>query len=360
MKYNTYIEDVPVYVPGVTTEELIKTHGFSKEEIVKLSSNENPLGPSPLAVSAVKREAENVHIYPDNTYALLKEKIAHKVGVSPENIAVGNGSSEIFLFLALVFLNDNTSLITSRHTFQIYRISGKIVGANVKLVPMKNYRYDLDGIRNAIDESVRLIYICNPNNPTGTYLTHREVEEFLESIPDDVIVVFDEAYYEYVTAEDYPVSVNFINRKNVVIIRTFSKIYGIAGLRLGYAITTPEIIEKFEHVRFPFNVSKLAQAAGIASLDDKQHVLNSRMSNEKNKVRMYKKFDEIGVKYLPTQGNFIYIETTERGGEIFKRLLEYGIIVRPLDAFGLPYGIRVTIGNDIQTERFLKAFEKIL
>ncbi len=360
MKFNTYIEEVPVYIPGVTAEELAKSHGFSGDEIVKLSSNENPLGPSPLAINAIKKEASSGHIYPDNSYKMLKEKIAEKTGVRAENIAVGNGSSEIFLFLSLVFLNDNSTLVTSRHTFQLYRISGKIVGADVRLVPMKDYRYDLEAIKNSIDGNVRAVYICNPNNPTGTYLSHEEVREFLDSVPDDVIIVFDEAYYEYVTAEDYPVTTDFIDRGNVVIIRTFSKIYGIAGLRLGYAITSPEIVEKFEHVRFPFNVSRVAQAAGIASLDDEEHVLRSRSSNERNRVRMYKKFEELGVKYLPSQGNFVYVQTHEKGIEIFNRLLEYGVIVRPLDAFGLPEGIRVTVGDDYQTHRFLEAFEKVL
>lgn len=361
MKYNTYIEEVPVYVPGVTTEELGKSHGIPKEEIVKLSSNENPLGPSPVAAEAVKNEIQVLNIYPDNTYSELKMALSQKIGVKPENIAVGNGSSEIFLFLSLAFLNENCTLVTSRHTFQIYKISGKIVGSKVIQVPMrKGLKIDLEGILSSITRDTSIVYICNPNNPTGSYLTKEEVEYFLEQVPEDILVVFDEAYYEYVTASDYPETINYIDYGNVVIIRTFSKIYGLAGLRLGYAITSPEIIEKFEHVRFPFSVSRPAVVAGIAALQDTLHVQRSRASNERNKFKMYKKFDELGVKYISSQGNFIYLETKIRGKRLFEMLLNYGIIVRPLDAYELPMGIRVTIGNDHETERFLSALEDVI
>ncbi len=361
MKYNTYIEEVPVYVPGVTTEELVKSHRIPKEKIVKLSSNENPLGPSPVAIEAVKSEAQTLNIYPDNTYTELKKALAKKIGVKPENIAVGNGSSEIFLFLSLSFLNENRTLVTSKHTFQIYKISGKIVGANVIQVPMRDeLKINLDGILSAITEDTSVVYICNPNNPTGSYLTKGEIENFLDNVPEDVVVVFDEAYYEYVTADDYPETIDYIDRGNVVIIRTFSKIYGLAGLRLGYAITSPEIIEKFEHVRFPFSVSRPAAAAGIAALQDTLHVQRSRASNERNKFKMYKKFEELGVKYIPTQGNFIYVETEIPGKRLFEMLLNYGIIVRPLDAYELPMGIRVTIGSDNETDRFLSALKDVI
>ena len=361
MKFNAYIEEVPVYVPGVTAESLVKSRGFSLDEIAKLSSNENPLGPSPFAVEASRYELNRVNLYPDNTYSELKRAIAEHVDLPPEMVYVGNGSSEIFLFLSLAFLNEKSNIVTSKHTFQIYKISGRIVGADVIQVPMReDMTIDLEGILASINNDTRIVYICNPNNPTGTYLSEREIREFIENVDRDTIVVFDEAYYEYVTADDYPDTKKFLEQGNVVIIRTFSKIYGLAGLRLGYALTTPEIIEKFEHVRYPFSVSRVARAAGIAALKDRNHVEQSRESNERNKLKMYKKFDELGVKYYPSQGNFVYIETKIRGSEIFKKLLDYGVIVRPLDAYDLPMGIRVTVGDDWQTEKFLEAFERVI
>ena len=361
MKFNPYIEEVPVYVPGVTAESLVKSRGFSLDEIVKLSSNENPLGPSPFAVEAARYELNRVNLYPDNTYNDLKKAIAENIGLPPEMVYVGNGSSEIFLFLSLAFLNEKSNIVTSKHTFQIYKISGRIVGADVIQVPMReDLTINLERISQSVNENTRIIYICNPNNPTGTYLSESEVKRFIESVDQDVIIVFDEAYYEYVTADDYPDTRKFIDRGNIVIIRTFSKIYGLAGLRLGYALTSPEIIEKFEHVRFPFSVSRVARAAGIAALKDTNHVQQSRESNERNKLKMYKKFEELGVKYYPSQGNFVYIETWMKGSEIFKKLLNYGVIVRPLDAYDLPMGVRVTVGDDLQTDKFLEAFERVI
>ncbi|MGI6453781.1 MAG: histidinol-phosphate transaminase [Syntrophomonadaceae bacterium] len=347
------------YVPGKPIDEVRRELGI--DEIIKLASNENPLGASPKGVAAVREALADLHLYPDANCFNLKKKLAAALEVSQDGLIIGNGSDELLKLIAETFLSPGDTVIYPDPSFAEYEFTAKIMGAECKIVPLVDFKLDLDGILAAIDQKTKIVYICNPNNPTGTIVTADELERFMQKVPNDVLVIFDEAYYEYVASQDYISGLNYVKQGfNAIVLRTFSKIYGLAGLRVGYGITTPEIARAVERVTEPFNVNLLAQAAAVAALDDVEHVTQSKQVNLSGIKYLYEEFDKLGLKYVETQSNFIFADMGQDSQNIFQQLLAKGVIIRPGYIFGFPTFIRVTVGNERENQIFIKALKEVL
>lgn len=346
------------YVPGRPIKDVMKEYGL--DHVVKLASNENPLGPSPKAVTAIQQILQELHRYPDGAALDLRAALADHVGLPEAAIFVGNGSDEVIKMIAETFLQPGDEMIVPFPSFSQYDFGAKVMDATIVHVPLqKGFEYDLVAMRELVNEHTKLIYLCLPNNPTGTYLTHTEVLKFVESLPEQVIVACDEAYLEYVDTPDPVRSIDLIRAGYPVLsLRTFSKIYGLAGLRLGYTLGHPDLIHYLHQVREPFNVNAVAQAAAIAALTDDEHLANSRAANQQGKEQVYKRLTDLGVPYIQTQGNFMLIEVGD-GSKVFQALQEHGIIVRA--GFpGIPEYIRVSIGTVAENEQFLVALVEAL
>ncbi|MBC7074889.1 MAG: histidinol-phosphate transaminase [Syntrophomonadaceae bacterium] len=347
------------YVPGKPIEEVKRELGL--EDIIKIASNENPLGPSPQALKAVQENLNQIHFYPDSNCYHLKKKLSSFTGIEEEGILVGNGSDELLKLIAETFLNRGDEVVFAVPSFVEYEFTAVIMGAECITVPLVGFKHDLRAMREAVSDKTKIIYICNPNNPTGTIVDADEVDDFMAHIPDDVLVIFDEAYYEYVENRNYANSLKYIkDNRNVITLRTFSKVYGLAGLRIGYALTTPFIAQAVERVTEPFNVNMLAQLAAIAALDDQEHVEKSRQMNFEGKQYLYSEFDKMGLNYIETDANFIFVDTGKDSQEVFGELLRKGIIVRTGDIFGFPTFIRVTIGTQEENARFIDGLRGVL
>lgn len=347
------------YIPGKPIEEVKRELGLT--DIIKLASNENPLGPSPKAMAAVSDIIKDLHLYPDANCFDLKRKLAAIYNVPEKGILIGNGSDELLKLLAETFLEKDDQVIFAQPTFSEYQFVSRIMGAECIEVPLKGYTHDLSAMLDAISIKTKMLVICNPNNPTGTMVSSRQIKDFMEQVPDDVIVVFDEAYQEYVESPEYASGLEFIKEgRNVLVARTFSKIYGLAALRVGYALTTPAIAQAVERVTEPFNVNMPAQAAALAALDDQEHVTRSQQLNSQGKQYLYGEFNRMGLEYIPTEANFILVDTGNNCQGVFKNLLKLGVIVRTGDNFGYPNCIRVTVGTPEQNQRFIKSLEKVL
>lgn len=347
------------YIPGKPAEEVQRELGLT--DIVKMASNENPLGPSPLASAAVREALNSLHIYPDSNCYYLREKLAQVLGIEEKGILIGNGSDEILRLIAETFIGPDDEVILAHPTFVEYEFTALVMGADCVEVPLKDYRHDLVAMRDAVSNRTKIIYICNPNNPTGTIVTRQEVESFLDSLPENVIVVMDEAYGEYNESADFPNSLKYVQEgRNVIVLRTFSKIYGLAALRVGYGLTCPTIASLIERVREPFNVNLLAQKAAAAALEDTRHAAASRANNKAGKEFLCQALDEMGLEWIPSQANFLLVDTGRDGRWVFENLLKTGVIVRSGDAYGYPNHIRVTIGLPRDNERFIKALKSIL
>ena len=343
------------YSPGKPLDELERELGI--HGAVKLASNENPLGPSPKALAALDEKKETVHLYPDGGAHDLTRALADRWKVSGKQIVVGNGSDEIISLLVKTFVSPGEEAVMADHTFVMYKLA--VTGGHGVCVevPLKDWRHDLPAMARAVTGRTRVVFVCNPNNPTGTMVTRDEVREFMAAVPDDVIVVFDEAYYEYVRDPHYPDTLDYVRQNRpVVVLRTFSKIYGLAGLRIGYGITTPEIVEYLHRVRNPFNANTLAQVAARAALGDEQHVAASRALNEAEMASVDNGLRALGLAPLPSQANFLFFDTHRNGRDVFDRLLREGIIVRHLGGSML----RVTIGRPEENRRFLKALSHVM
>ena len=354
------LKDVKPYVPGKPIEELKRELGI-EEEIVKLSSNESSAGTSPKALEAMKKSIEEMYLYPDDVCYYLKRGIAKHLSVAEDNLIMGNGSVEIILYAPLAYLSPEDEFITGEQAFLIGKISAKVMGAKFVGIPEKDYRHDLNAIRNAVTEQTKIIYVDNPCNPLGTKLSKKEIEDFVYSIPDGILIILDEAYYEFVRDEDFPDSTKFIKEgKNVLILRTFSKIYGLAGSRIGYGIGPPEIVSTISKTRIPFNVNRLGQIGALAALDDEEHIKRTLKVIGEGKEYLTKEFEKIGIFYIPTCTNFLTIKTNIDGEKLFMELLKKGIIVRPLAGYGIPEFVRVTIGTMEQNERFIKTLKETL
>ncbi|WP_457679826.1 histidinol-phosphate transaminase [Thermovibrio sp.] len=356
-----HIKKVKVYEPGKPEEELKRELGL--KEIVKLASNENPLGPCPMAVRAIVEDLKNLHRYPDGNSYYLKKKLSEKLSVRPENIFLGLGSNEALDTISRAYLRPGLNAVYSEKSFAVYPIIVQLSGAEHRVVKMKdNYYVDLKAHLDAIDENTAVVFIANPNNPTGTAFSKSEFEDFLKNFPDDVLLVLDEAYYEYAVGSGFPVpnGMDYIYEKNVVVTRTFSKIYGLAGLRLGYAVAKEEIIEDMNRIRQPFNVTRPAQVGGAAALDDKMFVKHSQVVNEEGKRYLYKEFEKLGLEYVPTCANFILVNVGFPSREVFSRLLRKGVIVRAMDGYGFPTHIRVTVGTMRENIYFINKLTEVL
>jgi histidinol-phosphate aminotransferase len=355
-----FLKRISPYKPGRPIEEVARILNL-KGEIIKLASNENPLGPSPLAVQALQKGATESSLYPDDSCFYLKKKLAHKLGIEPENIFVGNGSVEILPLITLAYVDPEHSAVASQGAFIWFRIAAQIAAAELIETPMRDYRHDLEAMLKAIKKNTRLVYVANPNNPTGTIVTRAEVERFFKNIPEDILVVMDEAYFEYIDDPDYPQSFRYLREgRNILILRTFSKIYGLAGVRLGYGIARPEVIASLSKLRISFNVNRLSQLAGTAALDDDEHAQRSRVVNEAGKKYLYDAYKKLGLFYLPTHANFIFVDFGKDSQLIFEALQKKGIITRTIKEYGFPNALRITIGSEGQNRRLIKALQEIL
>ncbi|MGI5921390.1 MAG: histidinol-phosphate transaminase [Syntrophomonadaceae bacterium] len=353
------IFSIKPYVPGKPIDEVKRELGL--EDIIKLASNENPLGPSPAAVAAISTALPKLQLYPDANCYYLKAKIAAVTGLNQDNVVIGNGSDELLKLIAETFLNKDDNIIFANPSFSEYEFTARIMGAQCIAVPLTNFTHDLDAMVQAITPQTKLIYICNPNNPTGTIVTSEQTDAFMRQIPEDILVIFDEAYYEYVDSKSYSSGIKYINQgRNVIVLRTFSKIYGLASLRVGYGLTTPAIAGAIERVTEPFNVNTLAQVGALAAIDDQDHVLKSHKVNSAGKEYLYAEFDALGLKYVPTEANFIFVDTGRNCQEVFSKLLAQGVIVRSGDIFGYDTFIRVTVGTQEENARFISSLKKVL
>ena len=349
------IANLVPYVPGKPVEELERELGIT--QAVKLASNENPRGPSPKACAVLAEAAQHLNRYPDGGAYVLRSTLAHRLKVSPDQVIVGNGSDEILGLLAKTFLSPGEEAVMADHTFIVYRLVVSAALAQAIEVPLRNWRHDLPAMAEAITPRTRLLFICNPNNPTGTIVHAQEVQDLMESLPDHVMVVFDEAYFEYVRSDNYPESLAYVAQgRPVVVLRTFSKIYGLAGLRIGYGVTTPDIAQYVNRVRPPFNTNSLAQRAAVAALDDEEHVAQSRALNDGEMGRVTEGLQALGLEVLPSDANFLYLDVGGDGAEVFNSLLRQGVIVRHIRG----RMIRVTIGLPEENTQFLQAMKTVL
>lgn len=351
---------IKTYEPGKPIEVLRKELNI-KGEISKLASNENPLGPSPLAISAIKKSLKDGNLYPENSCFELRNKLADQLGVSPHQIGIGNGAAELINLMGMAFLNPEDTLIMSVSSFIQAKLTTQIMNSRLIEVPLANYRHDLNGILKAITRDTKLVYLDNPMNPIGTTITRSEVSGFMKKIPEDVIIVFDQAYYEYVShTEDYPDTLKFVKEgRNVILVRTFSKLYGLAGFRVGYCIAKEEFINAFKVVKPPFSVNRAAQIGAAAALDDKQHIQKTKAVNEAGKRFLYENFERMGIFYIPSETNFVTIDLKTDVKKIFEELQKRSVIVRPLSMYGKPTFLRVTIGTQAQNQQFINALNQI-
>ena len=353
------IFELDEYVPGKPIEEVKRELGI--DDIIKMASNENALGPPPKAVEAIKTALDMINIYPDGNCYLLKEKMSQVLEIEPEAILIGNGSDELLRLIAETFLNKDDEVIFADPTFSEYEFTAKIMGAKCIRVPLKNFCHDLDAIYAAVSSKTKIIYLCNPNNPTGTFLGEDELNLFMQKVPEDILIILDEAYIEYADDERLKSGIKYLKEnKNVIVLRTFSKFYGLAALRIGYGLTNPEIARAVRKVFEPFNVNSLAQVAAAAALSDEAYIKNTLLQNKQGKEYLYKGFDQMGLDYVPTQSNFIFVDTGQDARTVFERLLKMGVIIRTGDVFGYPTHIRVTVGTTEQNQRFIASLKTVL
>jgi len=349
-----YVLGIQPYVPGKPIEELERELGI--ENSIKLASNENPVGPSPAALEAIGDALEDINRYPDGSGYYLKRALSEKLAVTEDELILGNGSNELIDIAVRTFMSDGDEAIMATPSFVVYGMAVQSVGGKAVHVPLKNYAHDLAAMAEAIAPRTKMVFIANPNNPTGTINTKFEFERFMEKVPGDILVVLDEAYYEYVTDPDYADSMQYlVSDRNVLILRTFSKIYGLAGLRIGYGIAKKTILIDMNRLREPFNTNSVAQKAAVAALFDTDHVENSRNVNESGKKYLYSEFADMGVEYVQTEANFVYIPV-EHSIDLYENLLRKGVIIRPMG----PKAIRVTIGLPEENRRFIEAFRAVL
>jgi histidinol-phosphate aminotransferase len=347
------------YIPGKPIEEVKRELGLT--DVIKMASNENPLGASPLAEKAVREAINLLHIYPDSNCYYLRQKLAEKYGVAENMILLGNGSDEILRLIAETFLRPGDEVVLARPTFVEYEFTALVMGAQCVAIPLKEDRHDLPAMLEAINGATRIVYLCNPNNPTGTYVNKSELDRWVASLPDDVILVIDEAYGEYATKEDYPDGLSYVREgRNVIVLKTFSKIYGLAALRIGYGLCRAELAALVQRVSEPFNVNLLAQVAATAALDDNEHVQRSRDNNAEGMQYLTRALDELGLPWIPSQANFLLIDTGRDCRSVFEKLLSKGVIVRTGDVYGYPRHIRVTVGRPQDNARLVRELIGIL
>lgn len=347
------------YVAGASLEAVRER--FHLRRVVKLASNENALGPSPRALSVLKKAAGRMNRYPDGTLFRLRRVLSQRLSVSPRQLFFGSGSDEIIELLGKAYLNGGDEIVVSQNAFVRYAMAGHLMGARVKAVPMKNMRHDLDGMLKAISHRTKLIFVANPNNPTGTYADREETSRFLRRLPARVLAVFDEAYYEYARLRpDYPELLPFARRaKNLILLRTFSKVYGLAGLRIGFAVGPDWVFRVLEKIRPPFNVNSLAPEAALAALSDRAHIRRTLALTREGLNYLQRELLRLGLPYVPTAGNFLLIRVGQNGAKLAGRLLRRGVIVRAVAEYGFPDCIRVTVGLPEENRFFIKTLREV-
>ena len=359
MKPKPGIETIQPYQGGKPIEEVERELGISN--IIKLASNENPLGPAPLAVEAIHDTAAKVNLYPDGNSYYLRQDLAQHLRVEPENLILGNGSNEVLQVVGETYISPGDEVVYSQQAFVVYMLVAKICGAKSITTPLKNQTHDLEAMASCITGQTRVVFIANPNNPTGTMVTTEQIEAFMSRVPDDVLVVFDEAYYEYVERDDYPQTIQYVHEgRNVLVARTFSKIYGLAGLRIGYGIAPVSIVSMMNRVRQPFNTNMISQAAARASLRDAEHVQRSRQVNAEGRKFLYQELTRLGLDYVPSEANFILLHVPGDGKAFADALLKLGVIVRPMTGYNFPKSVRVTIGLAEENARLVDAISQVL
>lgn len=347
------------YVPGKPIEEVEREYGITN--IVKLASNENPLGPSPKAVAAMSQALNSVGLYPDGACFSLKRALARHWGVREEELFIGNGSDEIIHNIGITFLSPGDEIIQGDPSFSQYETSATLCSSGCVMVPLKDFTFDLDAMADAITDETRIIYVTNPNNPTGTSVSQKDVDRLMDRLPERVIAIFDEAYYEYVDRPDYPNVYEYVKAgANAIILRTFSKAYGLAGLRVGYGIMRSELVACLNQVRQPFCVNSIAQVGAVASLQDPEQVPNTRKLNSESKRYLYSEFERMGLAFIPTDANFIFVDIKRDCRQVFVEMLKRGVIVRTGDIFGYPTYIRVTTGLPEDNRRLIETLSEVL
>jgi histidinol-phosphate aminotransferase len=357
-KANPQLRDLAVYQPGKPIEETARELAVDPAGIIKLASNENPLGPSPKAVKAMHDALKNAQLYPDGGGFYLREALAAHLGFTRQNIILGNGSNEIIEFLGHAFLRPGDEVLTSEHGFIAYKLIASLFGAHTIEAPSRDYQHDLDAMLNAITPKTRLIFIANPNNPTGTLASQVKIENFMSRVPESVVTVFDEAYFEFL--DHPPETLRYVhNGRNVVVLRTFSKIHGLASLRVGYGIAPPELIEVLQKTRQPFNVNGIAQTAALAALTDQAHQRESKRVVDTGRAYLEEQFQAMRVTFVPSAGNFIMVNVGD-GAAMFKKLLARRIIVRPLKGYKLAKWVRISVGTMEQNRQCIAALKEVL
>ena len=355
---NPQLHDLAVYEPGKPIEETARELGVDPSIIIKLASNENPLGPSPRALPAMRAALEHAHLYPEGSGFYLRNAIATKLKVTPENVILGNGSNEVIEFLGHAFLNPGDDVITSQYAFIVYKLLATAFGVRTIETPSHDYQHDLDATLDAVTSKTRLIFIPNPNNPTGTLIPQRAIESFMLRVPDSIVVVFDEAYFEFL--DDPPETLRFVrDGRNVIVLRTFSKIHGLAGLRIGYAIASRDITEVLHKTRQPFNVNSIAQAGAIGALDDEAHLRETKRVIDEGRAYLQKQFTKMQIPFVPAVANFVMVNVGD-GCAVFQELLQRKIIVRPLKGYGLPEWVRISVGTMEENKKLIAAVREVI
>jgi histidinol-phosphate aminotransferase len=349
-----------VYQPGRPIEEVARELGLDPGCIIKLASNENPLGPSRLGLAAMRQALKQVNLYPDGNAFYLKQKLAAKLGVTPANLILGNGSNEVIELVGHALLAPGAEVVVSQYCFAVYPIVTALFGAKLVVVPAKNHAHDLDAMLAAITPNTRIVFVANPNNPTGTTASREELARFVNAVPADVLLALDEAYIEFLDEPlDLLPEIRNGSKPNLLLMRTFSKIYGMAGLRIGYGIGHPDFIAALEKIRQPFNINSVAQAGALAALDDTKHVGKTRKINSRGLKLYARTFRKLGLEFIPSSANFILVRIGD-GQRVFGELQKLGVIVRPMGGYQLPEWIRISIGTPKENKRCLEALKSVL
>ena len=354
------LDPIKAYVPGKPVEEVQREYGL--QDVIKLASNENPMEPPAKVMAALKEAVHGLNLYPDGQSYYLRHALASKLGVKPEQVTVGNGIDGIIMQTCMAYLDDDSEVIVSQSSFPVYDIYTHVMRARLIKTPARNYGHDLGAMAKAITKRTKLIFVANPNNPTGTMNTASEVEALMKKVPDHVLVAFDEAYYEFVDSPDYPDTLRYIRegRRNVMVMRTYSKIYSLAGIRLGYGIADPDILAPLNKIKEPFAVNLLAQAAGIAALEEEEYRKASAAANQAGRLFLYREFERLGLFYVKSHANFVLVQVGPQAGQIFQALLKKGVIVRPCTGYDLPEFLRVTVGDQAQNARMIETLETVI
>jgi histidinol-phosphate aminotransferase len=344
------------YQPGKPIEELEREYGI--HDSIKIASNENPLGPSPKAVAAIIAALPELHRYPDGDAFYLKKRLSEKLGIDRSRLIIGNGSNELIEMIVRTFMRVGESIVAGKHAFAIYHLCVQAAGGRTIAVPHKGFKFDLEAMAQAIQPNTRIVFLDNPNNPTGTIYTRSEWETFLRNVSPEVLIVVDEAYFEFVDDPEYPNSLDYQHGDRLLLtLRTFSKICGLAGVRCGYGISSPEVIDALNRVRQPFNVNSLALIGTLAALDDDEHIHRTQENNRQGMAYLRRELNRLGLEYAPSWGNFLLVKV---GAGTYQKLLPEGVIIRPMEGYGFPGYARVSVGTPEENKRFVAAMEKIM